>query len=369
MEIYIHYMPWYEAKPFSQKWGSHWTMNKFNPEKIENNKREIASQHYPIIGPYDSNDPDVLTYHLQTIKLAGIDGLIIDWYGTDDYYDYAMIHRNTQHLVKHIKKAGLKFIICYEDQIFKHLTSNHDLKETQTLPIALNTFQWMEQHWFSDSSYTKLNHNPVLLVFGPQYFKKTQWQQIFSSLKTPPKLFTLPHLRQEMEADGCFAWPPVSGGKTISDFNWQGDLEHVYLSDHPHTIPLAFPGFHDIYKEAGKQSFGHIDHKNGATLKFTLDSAFKYAKNFIQIATWNDFGEGTVVEPTREFGFQYLEIIQDKIKTMQVHKKLNRENLKLPLELYRLKKTTPTNTWERLDQLLYQKNVTLFKQEFKNSHK
>ena len=25
-----------------------------------------------------------------------------------------------------------------------------------------------------------------------------------------------------------------------------------------------------------------------------------------QIVTWNDFGEGTIIEPTEEFGFDYL---------------------------------------------------------------
>jgi len=31
----------------------------------------------------------------------------------------------------------------------------------------------------------------------------------------------------------------------------------------------------------------------------------------VQVATWNDFGEGTIVEPTREYGFRDLGIIQD----------------------------------------------------------
>jgi hypothetical protein len=373
-EIYVHYMPWYQSKPFSQSWGYHWTMNTFNPETIKNKQREIASHHYPLIGPYDSNNPDVLTYHLQTIKLTGIDGLIIDWYGIEDYFDYAMIHRNTQHLIKHIKKAGLKFIICYEDQTYKHLLNSHQTKKEQALPSAIKTFQWMEQNWFNDSAYTKLNQDPVLLIFGPQYFKKDAWQKISASLKTPPKFFTLPHLRQDIDAQGCFTWPPVNGGKTIPDFNWKGDLEHVYHSDHPHFIPLVFPGYHDIYGETGKASFGYIDHKQGKTLKFTLDSAFKYAKNFIQIATWNDFGEGTVIEPTEEFGFQYLEMIQDKIKTMQAHKKIDKQNLSLPLQLYHLKQSLPNRLellkeFNHLDDLLYQQNISKFKTTLKSIKK
>jgi len=32
---------------------------------------------------------------------------------------------------------------------------------------------------------------------------------------------------------------------------------------------------------------------------------------FVQVVTWNDFGEGTVVEPTREHGYRDLGIVQD----------------------------------------------------------
>ena len=31
----------------------------------------------------------------------------------------------------------------------------------------------------------------------------------------------------------------------------------------------------------------------------------------VQIVTWNDFGEGTVVEPTKEYGYRDLGLIQD----------------------------------------------------------
>ena len=30
----------------------------------------------------------------------------------------------------------------------------------------------------------------------------------------------------------------------------------------------------------------------------------------LQLVTWNDFGEGTQIEPTQEDGFKYLEMVQ-----------------------------------------------------------
>src|ERR1700712_25556 len=77
--VMVYYMSWYAAKPFSSEWGWHWTMDHFDPEKVNaSGEREIASWYYPLIGPYDSADPVVLEYHVLLMKLAGIDGVIVD---------------------------------------------------------------------------------------------------------------------------------------------------------------------------------------------------------------------------------------------------------------------------------------------------
>src|SRR5262249_19702794 len=96
--LMAHYMPWFQARPFSKQCGWHWTMNHYHPDHVTSGRREAASHDYPLIGLYDSDDPDALECHVLLMKLAGIDGVIIDWYGNEDYLDYGAIHRNAQHL-------------------------------------------------------------------------------------------------------------------------------------------------------------------------------------------------------------------------------------------------------------------------------
>jgi hypothetical protein len=84
--VMVDYQSWFVAKPYSDQWGWHWTMNHFNPDMVNaSGRRQIASWYYPMIGPYDSADPTVLEYHVLLMKLAGIDGVIVDWYGPDNY--------------------------------------------------------------------------------------------------------------------------------------------------------------------------------------------------------------------------------------------------------------------------------------------
>ena len=106
--VMVYYMPWYVAKPYTDTWGWHWTMDHFKPDAVNaSGERQIASWYYPLIGPYDSADPDVIEYHVLLMKLAGIDGVIVDWYGSADFLDYARNDRVTARLFEFTRKAGI----------------------------------------------------------------------------------------------------------------------------------------------------------------------------------------------------------------------------------------------------------------------
>ena len=172
--VLVHYMPWFGSKSISGQWGWHWTLKNCDPETVNAGKRNIASHYYPLIGPYDSNDPDALECHVLLMKLAGIDGVIIDWYGIKPHWDYAINHRNSLHMVKLIKKAGLKFAVCYEDQTIKHLIEGKVIEGNDGVAHGEEVMHWLSENWFGDEAYVKLDGKPVMLVFGPQFFERYQ---------------------------------------------------------------------------------------------------------------------------------------------------------------------------------------------------
>ena len=316
--LLAHYMPWYATKDVSGEWGWHWTMGHFDPDqKRWDDQREIASHDYPLIGPYDSGDDHALECQVLLMKIAGLDGVIIDWYGTSDLNDHGANHHHTLKLIPWLKKAGLKFAICYEDRAVKMLKNGEDVKQAQ------KDLEWAEEHFFSDSAYVQQEGRPVLLVFGPQHLK---WQ---FDLKTKPFVFGLPHLSKPNGLEGFFAWPPVSGGKSLPPAQWKKELDLIYARDEK-LIATAFPGFKDIYKQAGvHDSYGSISSRDGQTFAESLDLALKSKAPIIQIATWNDYGEGTVIEPTRSSGYRYLEALP---------KCGSKADLRLPVMLYQLRK-------------------------------
>jgi acetyl esterase/lipase len=211
----------------------------------------------------------------------------------------------------------LSFAVCYEDQAVKSLKSGDDLKQAE------KDLEWAEEHFFADPSYVKQDGRPVLLVFGPQHLK---WK---FDLSSKPLVFGLAHLAKENGLDGAFAWPPVAGGKSLTPEQWKKEIGLIYAQKQP-FIATAFPGFKDIYQQAGvHDSYGGIASRNGLTMSESLTQALESKAPLIQIATWNDYGEGTMIEPTRNTGFRHLE-------------KLPRcgspADLRLPVMLYQLRK-------------------------------
>lgn len=320
--LLAHYMPWYETPAASGKWGSHWTGpdGRHNPDTLKaNGLPDLWSHFHPLIGPYDSSDPDVLECHLLQMKLAGIDGVIVDWYGLSDTYDYPAIHRGTKAMFAATAKVDMKFAVCFEDRTVESMVKTGALKPEQVRAHLAETFAWMKANWFDAPHYVRAGDRPLLLCFGPIYVNgdnkaidaDSAWRGAIDGVVPRPAFFALHHLWNKRFADGGFTWIHFD---EFNDNPDQPDLIRARLAEthrRPSTnpaevIPSVFPGFKDVYD----QPHPRIDCREGETLRVTLDVALNGPWRIVQIATWNDYGEGTMIEPTHEFGYRFLEIIQ-----------------------------------------------------------
>jgi hypothetical protein len=307
-KVYVHYMPWFETPATSGngQWGQHWTMANENPNIIlANGRREIASYFYPMIGPYDSDDRDVIDYHLLLMKYSGIDGIIIDWYGVQNVDDYPLNKRNTDSIVRRVPNSGLKFGICYEDA---SLAQDKAVAGIDTITAAQQDLGYLQSAYFGSSSYIKINNQPLLLCFGPQGMKTpNDWQQAFSGLSTKPCFLTL-------EYDDALAGSSASGEFAWVDATNLTNLQNFYQSRSTSLATWfagADPGFMDFYKFGGwGNTLFLIDYNNTATLQSTLNLAKSSNASYLQLITWNDYGEGTMIEPTLDYNFSFLQTIQ-----------------------------------------------------------
>lgn len=342
--LMTHYMPWYQSPDVRGYWGWHWTMEHFNPfNKDENGRREIASHYMPLTGAYDSSDPDVLEYQVLLMKLSGIDGVIVDWYGVSSFRDYALINDSTVLLFDYVKRAGLKFTLCYEDQTIKHRVTESNISADEANAEGAKDLTFAQENWFTDEAYLKHNGSPLLFVFGPQYFRSPEpWNEMFSTIEPAPSLVTLDG-HMDWAALSSYPWPPMeyAGGATMAPAVLESYLDLFYRNARRRDVIVgsAFPGFHDIYEEADvRSSYGYLDPQDGAILRLTLERALQANASIIQLVTWNDYGEGTIIEPTEEFGYQRLEIVQETRQSLDTAFTATSDDLILPLRLFKLRR-------------------------------
>lgn len=337
--VLVHYMPWFQAPPVSDGYGFHWHQGgaKFDPYQVlENGQQNIASHYYPLTGPYDTRDINIIEYQVALMKVSGIDGVIFDWYGIEDALDYEEIHESTLEVINVLRKAGLKYAICYEDQSIGKMIEAGNFEKKDALSYGEKVFEYMEKNWFNDEAYLKYEGRPVVYTFGPQFFfNKEQWDTLFSHCSNRPYLITLEG-HSENFADGSYNWFNMDGKKTIPQVVKQLNNFYQRQNDKPFLTATVYSGFHDIYAEAGGKSYGYLNCYEGRTFNLTLDAALKAFPDVIQVATWNDYGEGTIIEPTVQNGYRELEVL------LQLQKKYNPDfpyselDLRAPLALYKL---------------------------------
>lgn len=309
LKVYMHYMPWFDTPSVlgGSNWGYHWKMQTQNPNIVDaSGKRQIASHYYPKIGPYQSSDPAVIEYHMLLMKYSGVDGIMMDWYGVQGTNsDIGLLLNNSNAIVNKTDDFGLGFSVVMEDRF------SANINQTKA------NMAYLRDNYFNKSNYVRLGggDDPLVGVFGPITFQQpSQWTDILSQAGEDVNLLTLWYESGDAgsNADGEYAW-------IYQDANTTNHLTHTrnFYLNRANALNVAggaaYPGFNDFYQEGGAGSgYFTIPSNNGQTLAQTLAVANLYSSrvDFLQLATFNDFGEGTMFEPTVETGFDYLMQIQ-----------------------------------------------------------
>src|SRR5215216_4317565 len=82
-KVAAFYYPWYGNPQIDGKW-MHWTQNNHIPPD------DIASDYFPTLGAYSSNDPRAVMQHMEWLRQAGIGVIITSWWGQGSREDQAV---------------------------------------------------------------------------------------------------------------------------------------------------------------------------------------------------------------------------------------------------------------------------------------
>ncbi len=312
--VMTFYYPWYKTMSYSHTW-EHW-------EDVDEEAQEIGdSTHFPEIGVYDSNDPDLVARHMEEIKEAGIDTLIISWWG-DEHTDAVDLTFDKA------EKYGLEATLYYED-VF-----GMDSFDLNDIDAAVEDFVYIHDRYVDHPAYLKLDGDPVLFIYSRvmNQLDRMEWAQILAEVKERTGTrFALQADRMAGLQDARWDGNGVFAGSHF--YNQAGEIEDETLADKIAHLRDSFaiiqegalnnqgisaatviPGYDDTcIRDPGIQ----VSRKDSEFYRQQWEEVFAVNPDWVLITSWNEWHEGTEIEPSIEYGDEYLEITAEKAETFR----------------------------------------------------
>jgi hypothetical protein len=295
----------------------------------------------PFLGKYNSNNSTIADQHILLAKQHGIDFFVVSWFGKGEWlnWDYDDIDQNLRNgLLNASHLSSFQFCLFYESESLLNDALNATLNPDQNFTkIFIEDMIYAAEQYFPNPSYLRIDGKPVMFIYNLPYIYNrlgtTEAQNLFNILRQRLDVYlvgdvgsncTSPHdvnssLLYSMNAttNYFFAHTNVSEG-------WQKILEYAmtYYSEWREVmssmgikfIPNAYPGFNNTGLAGVVNS---TELPNNATmfremLKIAINNANSDLK-MVMITSWNEWLESTAIEPSMEFGEQFLHTVYDVV--------------------------------------------------------
>jgi glycoprotein endo-alpha-1,2-mannosidase len=295
------YYPWYSTPKFSGVWRH---QNGVNIEE-----RTIASHtHYPLSGPYDSADPAVIDRHLRQAKAAGIDTLVCSWWGRNDPTDTAI-----RMLLKQAPKHDMTICIFWEPY-----------RAALTPQDAYNDFAYILHDFGKQPGYLRCGGKPVVFLYSKtaQGLAPMQWAGVVNevSRRNSPGVMAI---ADSLSQTYLPTWGASYSLEQIVQMSGQTPeqsaqmLHQAFQSSRPRhqqsncpTVETIGPGYDDrqynTHADIGPGVL--VDRQNGQRYRSLWEQALQDAPDWILIDSFNEWHNGTEIEPSLESGDWYLQM-------------------------------------------------------------
>ncbi len=391
--VFAHYMAWFRTPEETGRW-LHWSWDPdgdggLDPEDRlpyvtgEDGLADLATAHYPLIGPYDSSDPHLIEYHIASAWASGLNGFVVDWYGPKDD---GGVDRATQRLALQIKQWRRQYqlpffvALAYEEQIlFK-------VDESKRVERFIEHMTYLLETYASQDGYLTYEGLPVVFYFEmwhdgePGLLSPQELEMAFEQLPEFHFLYMGAETEYLDAIDGFFTW---IGGTNQDQNDWGADYSNWIFpeqdyqsSQHQYalTVGSVWAGFDDSavqgWDPSGLAVPRLIDRQKGDVFAKTWESALQDLNNhqrvgpsWIQVVTWNDWNEGSEIEPSLEYGRYYLEQTQ-QFTELYTGEQFVPEALSIPEAIYLYRKRVPEAELNQLFETVY---VLFFQKEFEQA--
>jgi hypothetical protein len=241
---------------------------------------------------YSSDDTTQVHKQISDMLSRGIQGMIIDWYGTT----HTRENTTSIYVMKDAETRGGAFVFAIMEDGGQWQTCSTCLSITQQV---INDLNYVYSTFEVSSAYMRVGSRPVIFFFNTN--SSIDWNSVTAGVKGNPMLI--------FRNSGGFTYGPTSGayswvgGATSTDPMGIGYLDNFYKVGISHPAEYAFgsayKGFNDTLASWGKNRI--VNQQCGQTWLSTFSDAGKHygisdQLDTFQLVTWNDYEEGTEIE-------------------------------------------------------------------------
>ena len=336
-------------------------------DEVNTNKHEIQkTARYPIKGPYSSHDAAILDWQIDQAKSHGITGFVVSWSGTGP--EAAWQDQSLALLLARAEKKDFKISIYWEQA---------PGEGRGQIERAIGEISIVLKRYGTSKSFLKLDDKPVIFAYGRLIYQVPvgAWPEIIEGIRAKAGDFALladGHQGSYVYLfDGIHSYD-LAGLPTDLERNLQtdklGKLREWAANYYATGVKMArqrgrisclmvSPGCDS--RKAYKFDW-QTDRLDGQMYRTLWDEAIKANPDWVIITSWNEWPEGTEIEPSLELGDKYLQITAEYAKRF-----LGSAPVKVPPPVARVPKFAPGTT-QPIDKLLLGRKAGVIMQDQKN---
>jgi len=246
---------------------------------------------------YESNSEEQVAKQLADMQRRGFTVVWMDWFGPEskhhDGVGIKMMHESEK-----MQKAGVEWNFVIQPD---HGSTKGCSDEACTTKKLIEVLDYDYKTYEGSPAYLRWKGRPVVPFFWNSN-SPVDWAEV--KRKTPGNplfVFLASAGFKNPEADGVFFWDKPEGPRDIGLHAMDEFYETAAQAKDKLIVGSAYAGFDDRMASWGKQKI--IPQQCGMTWIQTMAESLKYEKDsgsplpFLQVVTWNDYEEGTSVEP------------------------------------------------------------------------
>jgi LysM repeat protein len=263
--------------------------------------------------PYASSDRNAIIRHVEQAKGAGIDAFAVAWYGPQT--------RNNQ------TETNFRTLLDVAGQRGFHATVDFETRSPffHSQADIVNALRYLINNHAAHSAFLRYEGKPLIFFWAVQNVFTAQGQSAIDAWAS---------IRQQVDPQHNTLWiseganieflrvfdghhlynitwkPPVDvnitlsrWGNNVRDYNARHATQRLWVA-------TVMPGYNDLYIEGRPNRFAH-DRRNGAYYRETWQAAMNSSPDLIMITSFNEWLEGTQIEPSVSYGQLYLELTSE----------------------------------------------------------